>query len=339
MAELLLTLYAHSTLSAKDLCLLCHHASRAGVQNESINEWAYCAGDQSGHYSRHLRRKLPRALPSAELNMVSAPVFDKTHRRVRQIPVSPVHEILDADLDDSMDSVPSREHSEWAPSFWDHEEHTVLGDDRPCWPIALYCDGIQYSKQTSVGKAESALGFFVYKLRSQRRISAAVLQKSQLCRCGCRGYCTLSPILSYLEWTLAAASDGVRPAERWDGTPWPETSVYRRLYEKSPRISSRFLVTQIRGDWVEFAGTFSFPSHATFNAPCMFCKCSKETMLNFCGVTSDGHDWGVNEGDWYDQECQRAEVTIHINTEEERQLILSRPVLNSNLDQRPTDRC
>jgi hypothetical protein len=46
-------------------------------------------------------------------------------------------------------------------------------------------------------------------------------------------------------------------------------------------------------------------------------------MLNFCGVTSDGHDWGVNEGDWYDQECQRAEVTVHINTEDERQLILS----------------
>ncbi len=308
LAELLLSLYATSAISAKALCLLSLHATQAGVKHTDLEAWAF-ESKRSGNYLRHLRSRLPSAWDHHELSMLTVPVFDLHQRTTKTIRVAPIHhETLDDEVCRPCESDDVGQDN--LEIFRKHPLREVLGDTRPVHACALYMDGIQYSKQNHVSKAESALGVFVYEIKSGRRILAAVLQKGQLCRCGCFGFCTIFPVLFYLEWSLGCAARGERPDKRWDLPPWPEGSTYGQLAKIDAKLKSRFIVTQTKGDWMEFSSTLSFASHSTFNSPCWICAATKRNMLDFCGATCHGHSWGLLADDWL--EAERAAAEHHV---------------------------
>ena len=53
-------------------------------------------------------------------------------------------------------------------------------------PSALYVDHVG-----STTKRDGVVGFFIYSLVTQRRHLRVAVRKSDLCRCGCRGWCSL----------------------------------------------------------------------------------------------------------------------------------------------------
>ena len=168
--------------------------------------------------------------------------------------------------------------------------------------------------------------FFVYNLCSGRRVLLGTLQKSLLCKCGCKGYDTTFGVLNFLEYCLSAAAHGYRPGLRWDGSEFAPDSKLLELYTAKPRTGARYIVTQIKGDWVEFSSTFSFASFATHHAPCLFCRATKPTLCNFRNLTSTGHTWGTLDDGWYDRECVASEIVVDVVTETDRQIILSAPL-------------
>ena len=72
-------------------------------------------------------------------------------------------------------------------------------------PLAFYCDGAPFAKR------DGFLAFWIQNLISGNRTLACVLRKSSLCQCGCRGYCTLFPLLEVLRWSIGVMGTGYFP--------------------------------------------------------------------------------------------------------------------------------
>lgn len=90
--EHLLLLYAAGTISAKVLCIICHHASRAGIVSDVVGRYARKPGLQTGKYSQHLKKILPQTPSAPELNIIDVPVILGNRRCKKQLPVCPLHE-------------------------------------------------------------------------------------------------------------------------------------------------------------------------------------------------------------------------------------------------------
>ena len=56
-------------------------------------------------------------------------------------------------------------------------------------PIALYTDGVKYTTR------DSFIAFYITDYRTQQMSLVSFSRKADCCNCGCRGWCTLYPIL------------------------------------------------------------------------------------------------------------------------------------------------
>ena len=76
---------------------------------------------------------------------------------------------------------------------------------------ALYVDGISFSRHDSV------VGYWVHNLATHTRHLSAVLRTSEMCGCGCRGWCTAYCIWLAMSWSVVALCQGVWPRAREAG--------------------------------------------------------------------------------------------------------------------------
>ena len=125
-------------------------------------------------------------------------------RTVHDVPTVPMHEVLANELRDSA-PVPFK--------LEEAREHRTL--PRAC------CD-------RPIGKASSTLcvasgGFHgrrrlqpqryragrvgAINMISQKRHVVALIRKWQMCKCGCQGWCSQFPLLTFLRWSLKAIAD------------------------------------------------------------------------------------------------------------------------------------
>ena len=111
-----------------------------------------------------------------------------------------------------------------------------------------------------------------------KRNTIAVLKKSELCACGCRGWCTIYHFFKELHWELCALAEGIHPTNRHDRADWAEAAHKRRdLAGKPMGIKAALLF--LKGDWAEFAATFGFPSWGDLLRPCFCCN-----MFGICVI-------------------------------------------------------
>eukprot|EP00974_Lingulodinium_polyedra_P056948 5478095-Lingulodinium_polyedra.AAC.1 len=57
------------------------------------------------------------------------------------------------------------------------------------WPIAVFCDKVPFQHR------DSALVFYFYNLVTGVRHLSIVLRTSEMCDCGCHGWCSLYPVM------------------------------------------------------------------------------------------------------------------------------------------------
>eukprot|EP00959_Pyramimonas_sp_CCMP1952_P385880 8087329-Pyramimonas_sp.AAC.1 len=81
---------------------------------------------------------------------------------------------------------PSGRADQWHPAM----QRRDPAGHRPLM-LALYADGIRYTRSDRTGKSDSLLLVTMHTLASRRRHPLAVIRKSEMCRCGCRGWCTI----------------------------------------------------------------------------------------------------------------------------------------------------
>ena len=152
-----------------------------------------------------------------------------------------------------------------------------------------------------------------------KRHIVVALRSIDICKCGCRGYCTLFPILSCIRWQLEALAAGVRPTARHDLTAWTAEEAVR--FRAGVALDMVALLLWIKGDWAEHTSTLGFAAWGSHFFPCLWCGCMLDGLFDFLGLSLAGDPWGPAPN--YDQACRACEIRVVLTTEADRLLLFT----------------
>jgi len=306
LAGLLIHLRLQGTLSAKQACVLAHWAQAAGAAGP-VRDFACPPTLPSGHYQRKLDGYLRIGPDDPEFYLLPVPGHDKAvaDRTVHRLECVPPHEALARELAQDpglLRRIPSAPaEGEWAENYRQHPV-VLAAAGQPVLPLALYVDGVPFTVH------DSFLGFWIYNLITERRHLVAVLRKSQMCQCGCREWCSLFPVLCWLRWSLEILAAGRHPNARHDGSPWQPEDGSRQALAGSPLVRGALVL--LKGDWAEFCLTLGFPTWGSAEHPCLFCRCSQESLYSLTNFAPGNFPHAPKTDLDCDLAAQAAEVRV-----------------------------
>ena len=309
--RLLLGWYAESKVSAKDFAIACHLCSTAGVVGADFERWATEPGQPSeGMYQRRLDKVLPARAP---LCWVATPYLanGSKQRNVVAIPTVLLHECIAREIKSNPDIIASTDPDRLPPSYRRHplvQQALHRGEAMPV-PIALYLDGVRYTAPLA-GRSESVVGIWAHTLATNKRHLLVAVRTRRFCTCGCKGWCTLQPLLWSLAWCMRVLASGVRPracAEK------PEMSPGLAEYHDKfgPGLGFTGIVLWLKGDWAEASHTLALPSVCAAHRPCPFCTQSSSTLhssYRTFAFPAPEHS--------YEELCRNRETSVLIDTED-----------------------
>ena len=115
-------------------------------------------------------------------------------------------------------------------------------------PLALFLDGVRYTSMIA-GRAGTVLGFCLTNLVTEKRYWVGGVRSGDTCRCGCRGWCTLFPLLNSLKWMIAQLAQGKRFDRRHDGSAYDADDPLEQIRRtKGDRLGFRAAVIWVKGD-------------------------------------------------------------------------------------------
>ena len=314
--EFIVDLKLSGKLSAKSACVLAFYAVKAGVVGcEDLKKIALNPTAQSGKYSRQFDQRVGH--PDSEGYVyVDAAMNSRSSsaRLVNKVPILPAHDCLVAEWALANTALQEqRDAMNWPRCFWNHPVYksaTQAGRGEFVWPIALYMDGVQFTRE------DSCLGIWLICLITGRRWLLVALRKSEMCGCGCRGWCTLWPVYRAVAWSLRALAKGKYMSLSHDGQELPEDR--RVLADKD--FGFRASVLYIKGDWMEYASSLAFPTWASAFDPCMMCQASLSEAYRLLGASALGPPWPRKTLEWYKSACEACEVRVALTDETYREI-------------------
>eukprot|EP00959_Pyramimonas_sp_CCMP1952_P473776 9502316-Pyramimonas_sp.AAC.2 len=164
------------------------------------------------------------------------------------------------------------------------------------------------------------MGFWLVNLLSSKRYLLTTLRKSDECQCGCRGWCSVFPILSCIRWQLESMALGTRPDSMHDLKPWPpgQEPTQRQL-------SYSAMLLFVKGDWAEHSKTLALaPCNQNDNC-CQFCEMNRfdrHDCSHFLSHDSD-EQLPLRDHDDYEKDVQKCEIKVHVASVEQLQSLVS----------------
>jgi hypothetical protein len=270
--DLLISLKLSGNINATQCCNLAFFAHKAGCPGTVLKQLAVKPSSQSGRFSRVFDKVVGSAPKDAGLYDVGMGLRlrHEASRRFDYIATLPPHEALHNEFVASGYLVTelrkAKSNAELPPLYWDHPVVKAAPRDVDIHPLCIYVDAVTF------GRGESCLAFWVYFLFSKTRHLVAVLRKSELCSCGCKGWCTIHPVWSMLSWSIQALQSSTYPAARHDGAPWRDSDSMR-----SPMAGEPFGFAScclfLKGDWGEFGRGLPMPY--VFRGPGQHVRCKR----------------------------------------------------------------
>ena len=221
--EMLVGLKLSGELPAKQVCVLAFWALKGGLKaTEVLRGIATKPTAQTGAFSRNFDNVFGTSPKEACLYQVDTAMKVRcdASRAFKSIPTAPMHEAL-ADEFVTSDSLTVElrhaiEDNDLPDIYWNHPvvQQASLGE----WifPVMMYLDAVAFGR----GNSDSVIGWWAYFMLSRRRHLLAVFRRTDLCSCGCRGWCSLHPIWESLAWAVRALHAGRYPSIRHDLKPW-----------------------------------------------------------------------------------------------------------------------
>ena len=321
-ACLLIALKQEGVLSAKQACLLAFFASKAGAVGRA-SDIGFKPDSASGHYSRHFDTVFPTA-ERIDFYGLPTPWYTRadTTRKMLELPVVPPHECLTWEIQMGGSSLRDQlrkcvANKTLPPCYFSHPVVVSAPADVDVYPVAIYCDGVKITRH------ESVLCFFYYNMVSETRHMIAAFRKTEMCRCGCKGWCTLHPLFSFLRWTNECGAQGVYPSTRHDGTSFSEGDRTRSAMAGRP-LGHRFAVTLIKGDWAELTVTYAFPTLASTHSPCPLCRApDKESLYQIAGVSALSTAYPRKTTQDIEVGCRACEIVVRPTPAQLRNIVAS----------------
>ena len=287
-------------------------------------------GLDSGRYQKHLDIVLGFKVNRRrdyELSTVGHRRYDFERSQFNLLVRPPTEALNDEFNGDPTFSVKLRdsiEQHELPAAYYSHP--VVLGHpDEYVVPLGVYIDGVAYSQTDTV------LGFWCVNLISQSRCLLALIRKSLLCRCGCRGWCTLYPLLDWLREQCSCLAAGAFALLRHDRSAWSTQDLKFRADLAGKLLRYKCAILQLRGDWAEHCEIHGLPTWQSNLRPCFECNAFADNMYSTEAVSLEDAPFVDNSDADYDDAATRCEIVLVIY-DAQRQLILSSPL---RFDKRP----
>eukprot|EP00969_Alexandrium_andersonii_P151293 6689665-Alexandrium_andersonii.AAC.1 len=96
---------------------------------------------------------------------------------------------FDYDLDESAGNLP--------PTFWKHPVYQAK--KQQAYPVGYFSDAVPHTKKDSF-----IVFYWSCLLGDTKRHMICSVRKADLCKCGCKGFCTLGAILRMIAWSFNA---------------------------------------------------------------------------------------------------------------------------------------
>lgn len=216
----------------------------------------------------------------------------------------PPHELLEDELeeDDTMAFKTQEmiDRGRLPPSYFENPVVRASAADSPPIPLALYQDGVQYSKSDTV------VGFWLINLVTGSRSMITMVRKSILCQCGCRGWDTMWPILASIRWSLESCARGEYPRADFLGRDFAGGSNAAALAGQPLR--SKAIVLQLKGDWAEFCERFGYPSPKSVGRPCFCCNAHSNDRYSPAPISLVEQPWVTNTEDSFRRATELCEI-------------------------------
>jgi len=172
----------------------------------------------------------------------------------------------------------------------------------PVVPVGMFVDGVPFAKKDSV------IGFWFYTLTTGIRHIVAVIRKTQLCHCGCRGWCTLWVVFDWLRHGLVAMAQAIFPPAPYSGeAPWMPGLPAAALAGTAMR---RYALCEIKADWAEVHTTFGMASWKSVLFPCRECCVERGEMSQITMSCATALPHATTTASDYEGACQAAEVWV-----------------------------
>ena len=171
-------------------------------------------------------------------------------------------------------------------------------------PVSLYLDSVSYSRP------DSCLGIWCYFSLTGQRHLLAVLRHSEMCTCGCKGWCSMHPIWSMIAWSLEHMLEGKHPDTRHDGTPFGPLDGERQRVAGQP-LGWKAVCVFVKSDLMEHSTSLGLPGLADTISPCPFCFCHGGTLY---GYTPLGRAWPVKRPQHYQAAASACEVVVSLGS-------------------------
>ena len=290
-------------LNARQFCVIMYWIGRCGV--EKCKKFGLQPGRQSGKYNRKVKRAVGLGGAKGSYYVLPTPFHSKQSmlRGIRPLPVAVPHEQIMEDIaHDTLSKLNESVENGTLPKCYYENPIVKANPFERILPLVLYLDGLPYSQLDSV------IGFWLCNYITGKRYLIGVLRKRCLCKCGCRGWCSLAPIFAFLAWSLIAMSLKTFPDFRHDGSALDPT----RLQLAGSVMAIRAILMYIKGDWAEYAQSLGFPTWQSNVRPCFLCNAVGDLMCLHSGAGL--HNWPPelreNEDDDYYESCDRCEIHI-----------------------------
>jgi hypothetical protein len=308
LLDYMLDLYYDDKLTAKAICVISFWGTHAGIKPDIIKNVALRPSAPSGHFQRKLDTLLDMKIKPGEMLTTPVPGHRKydASRSLFDMPMQAPHEIVEAELAKEptllSDIAEKVKNTEWCDAYMNHpvvKECRAIG--KPVVPLCLYVDGVPFVKKDGV------IGFKVYPLLSGRRYLVAALRRSELCRCGCKGWCTIVQVWQFLRWSLEACRAAVWPTSDSNGAPWSVADGVHYAKQGTP-LGAASAIIHSKGDWSEYAHTYGFLPWSHKLHPCLFCWCDRSTLYKVEGLSPFETPHRLVQQHEYDAACSACEV-------------------------------
>ena len=304
--DLLVDQYLASVISAATLCSVCYFAGLAGMPGE-VAKYGVKPGQATGNYQKHLDSVMGFDFLKKHCYIVVAPGYPRglATRHKMDIPTRPAHELLAEEIaGDSSILFRAREQVEKKELPNCYYNHPVVQSSEIVVPIGIYMDGVPYSQH------DSAVGMWIVNLTTNARHVCAIIRKSIVCQCGCRGRDTFHQVMLFLRWCLCSLACGIYPDLRHDGKPFGPSDIHRAECAGKP-LGFKAAVLWIKGDWAEFCDRFGFPSHGSRMRPCFCCNVlGGLIMFDPTGISLLDVPWRPSTDEDYENAAVRCEIRV-----------------------------
>lgn len=315
LAGLLFKLKVQNILSAKQACTLAFWAAKAGAVGD-VQKMGVRPDSQTGKFSAKFDNVMGTVPDTSGMYLVEMArrVRHDASRRWDKIPIRLPHEVLAAELKESSEPVHelrrAKAANELPPIYTDHTEVKARPDDI-IHPLTLYVDAVGYHR------LDSALGIHLYFTLTGKRHMLAVVRKSEVCNCGCKGWCTLFPVWQALAWSFKHMLTGTHPQRRHDSSVFTPDEQGRQQVAGTP-LGFRALCIIVKSDLAEHSHSFGLPGLGDTLSPCPLCFGTIDTFFKVNGLSPLGLGSARKGCDTYMRACANCETKLTVITREDQ---------------------